>query len=106
MLPDSWIDEFPEDSFKTSDLFILKKVKAYMILNMPYSDLLFVSMSSIPSCKQKWLVIQRKVDEEIPGRCLTPCEEDSGPEMIGGSLRGSPLQEQSLDPSLGTCLVV
>ncbi|CAO2604275.1 hypothetical protein LEMLEM_LOCUS12012 [Lemmus lemmus] len=39
-LLDQRIDEFPEVFSKTSDMSILKRVKTYLILNMPYSDLL------------------------------------------------------------------
>ncbi|KAM7318149.1 hypothetical protein ACRRTK_022886 [Alexandromys fortis] len=35
-----WMDEFPGDFSNTTDLSLLKKVKTYLMLNMPYSDLL------------------------------------------------------------------
>jgi hypothetical protein len=35
---DTWIDKHPEVC-QTSDLSILKKLKTYLIVNMPYSDL-------------------------------------------------------------------
>ncbi|GAB1301422.1 hypothetical protein APTSU1_001666000 [Apodemus speciosus] len=36
---DMWIDKYPEEFCKTSDLSILKKLQTYLIMNMPYSDL-------------------------------------------------------------------
>ncbi|XP_034365660.2 ral guanine nucleotide dissociation stimulator-like [Arvicanthis niloticus] len=36
---DTWIDKYPEEFCQTSDLSILKKLKAYLSVNMPYSDL-------------------------------------------------------------------
>ncbi|XP_034365595.1 ral guanine nucleotide dissociation stimulator-like [Arvicanthis niloticus] len=36
---DIWIDKYPEEFCQTSDLSILRKLKAYLIVNMPYSDL-------------------------------------------------------------------
>ncbi|XP_028619532.1 uncharacterized protein LOC114618089 [Grammomys surdaster] len=36
---DTWIDKYPEEFCQTSDLSILRKLKAYLIVNMSYSDL-------------------------------------------------------------------
>lgn len=72
---------------------VLKRVRTYLILNMPYSDHLVRVYKLHPTYRQKWQVIQRIAIEKSPGRCLTLWEEVSGPGMIGGSIRGSSLQE-------------
>ncbi|XP_052012590.1 uncharacterized protein LOC127664580 [Apodemus sylvaticus] len=36
---DMWIDKYPEEFCKISDLSILKKLQTYLMVNMPYSDL-------------------------------------------------------------------
>ncbi|XP_051006822.1 ral guanine nucleotide dissociation stimulator-like [Acomys russatus] len=37
---DTWIDKNPEEFCQTSDLSILRKLKTYLIVNMPQSDLI------------------------------------------------------------------
>ncbi|KAM7332679.1 hypothetical protein ACRRTK_009387 [Alexandromys fortis] len=66
-LPGKWIDEIPEVFSKTSDMSVLKRVRTFLTLNMPYSDHLFRVYKLHPTYRQKWQVIQRIAIEKSPG---------------------------------------
>ena len=65
----SWIDIYPEEFCQTSDLSILKKLEAYLTVNMPDSDLnhrVHMLLTELQSSDSE------SEDEGDSGRCLRP----------------------------------
>lgn len=69
---DTWIDKYPEEFCQNSDLSILKKLKDYLIVNMPYSDLTLRVHMLLMELQQESSESERG-DEEDAGRCSRPC---------------------------------
>ncbi|XP_055464566.1 ral guanine nucleotide dissociation stimulator-like [Psammomys obesus] len=81
---DTWIDKNPEEFCQTSDLSILRKLKTYLILNMPYLDLIVRVHMLLTDLQQEEASESEIEDDEDSGRCLRPlCEEGSAPGAPG-----------------------
>lgn len=70
---DTWIDTNPEEFSQTSDLSILRKLKTYLIVNMPYSDLLVRVHMLLMDLQKEEASESESEEEEDSGRCLNPC---------------------------------
>ena len=83
-LLDYWIDKLPEEFCKTEHLPLLKQVKTYLIVNMPYSDLL-VRVHNLQTQLQAEVASDSEdSDEEASAEVIDTCEEeDSGPGALG-----------------------
>ncbi|XP_076794923.1 uncharacterized protein LOC117713419 [Arvicanthis niloticus] len=61
---DTWIDKYPEEFCQTSDLSILRKLKAYLSVNMPYSDLNFRVHNLLMELQQESNESEREDEED------------------------------------------
>ena len=50
---ETWLDMYPEDSCQSSDLYILNKLVAYLLLNVPCPDLAFSAHMLLTQLKDK-----------------------------------------------------
>ncbi|KAL6029892.1 hypothetical protein STEG23_036788 [Scotinomys teguina] len=66
-LLNTWIEKFPEDFCQASDLSILKQVRNYLIVNIPYSDVLICVIELLSH-----------LDAEVASDSETSTEEASG----------------------------
>lgn len=97
------MDKKPEEFCQSSALTIVKQMKNFLVVNMPYSDLTVRVRMLLTHLEEEEATGSEAKNEEASGRCLTPCEVCSVPGVPGGGLKGSSLQELSLYHSLGTC---
>lgn len=66
---DTWIDKYPGEFCQTSDLSILRKLQAYLIMNMPYSDLNLRVHNLLTELQQD--SYESEIEgEDDSGRCL------------------------------------
>ncbi|XP_051006819.1 ral guanine nucleotide dissociation stimulator-like [Acomys russatus] len=61
---DTWIDKNPEEFCQTSDLSILRKLKTYLIVNMPYSDLIVRVHKLLTKLQKEEASESQREDEE------------------------------------------
>ncbi|XP_076795719.1 ral guanine nucleotide dissociation stimulator-like [Arvicanthis niloticus] len=60
----TWIDKYPEEFCQTSDLSILRKLKAYLSVNMPYSHLNFRVYNLLMELQQESNESEREDEED------------------------------------------
>lgn len=77
------MDKKPEEFCQTSALSIVKQMKNYLIVHMPYSDLVLRVHMLLTHLEEQKATGTEAKDEEVSGRCLTSCEVCSVPGVLG-----------------------
>ncbi|XP_048209669.1 ral guanine nucleotide dissociation stimulator-like [Perognathus longimembris pacificus] len=69
-----WLDKYPEDFCQTNNLSNLNKLMAYVLLNMPSSELAVRVHHLLSELEEQGTKEADKKREESLGRCLRTCE--------------------------------